>query len=109
MSEKTYALYGADNTFVFVVPTTANKLTVAQAVESQFSVTVEKVRIVIEKGKTKQSYQKRNRPVTGKRADRKKAYVRVKKSDNIPIFAAIEEEEKKAKKAQEKAAKKRDK
>jgi large subunit ribosomal protein L23 len=107
MSEKTYALYGAENTFVFVVPSSANKLTVAQAVASQFGVTVEKVRIVIEKGKTKQSYQKRNRPVSGKRSDRKKAYVRLKAGDSIPIFAAIEEEEKKAKKAEEKAAKKK--
>jgi large subunit ribosomal protein L23 len=107
MSEKTYALYGAENTFVFVVPSSANKLTVAQAVASQFGVTVEKVRIVIEKGKAKQSYQKRNRPVAGKRSDRKKAYVRLKAGDSIPIFAAIEEEEKKAKKAEEKAAKKK--
>jgi large subunit ribosomal protein L23 len=107
MSEKTYALYGAENTFVFIVPSSANKLTVAQAVASQFGVTVEKVRIANEKGKTKQSYQKRNRPIAGKRSDKKKAYVRLKAGDSIPIFAAIEEEEKKAKKAEEKAAKKK--
>jgi large subunit ribosomal protein L23 len=96
MSEKTYALSTSENTFVFVVPDSANKLTVARAVEAQFDVAVEDVRIMIEKGKTKRSYHKKSRPIAGKRADRKKAYVRLKKGDKIPIFAEIEEAEKKA-------------
>jgi large subunit ribosomal protein L23 len=106
MSEKTYALAQSENTFVFVVPKSANKMEVAGAVETQFDVTVETVRVLTEKGKTKQSYRKRNRPVAGKRADRKKAYVRLKKGDSIPIFAAVEEAEKKAEKAEAKAKKK---
>jgi large subunit ribosomal protein L23 len=106
MSEKTYALAQSENTFVFVVPGSANKMTVAGAVEAQFGVTVEDVRIMIEKGKIKQARRKRSRPVSGKRPDRKKAYVRVKQEDNIPIFAAVEEAEKKAQKAEAKAKKK---
>ncbi len=106
MSEKTYALAQSENTFVFVVPSSANKMTVSSAVEAQFGVTVEDVRILIEKGKAKQAYRKRSRPVTGKRADRKKAYVRIKQGDNIPIFAAMEEAEKKAEKDAAKAKKK---
>ena len=106
MSEKTYALAQSENTFVFVVPASANKMTVAGAVQAQFGVTVEDVRIMIEKGKIKQARRKRSRPVSGKRPDRKKAYVRIKEGDNIPIFAAVEEAEKKAQKAEAKAKKK---
>lgn len=104
MSEKTYDLYQRENIFVFVVPKAANKITVADAIKDQFGVTVEGVRIMIEKGKAKQSYSKRKRPVAGKRADKKKAYVKVKKGDKIPIFDAIEEAEKKAEKAEAKQA-----
>lgn len=94
LSEKAYAQSLAQNTFVFGVPITANKLTVADAVAAQFEVTVEEVRIVVVKGKTKQSYRKGRRPVAGKRADVKKAYVRLKDGDTINIFG--EPEDKKA-------------
>lgn len=94
LSEKAYAQSLEQNTFVFGVPITANKLTVASAVAAQFEVTVEEVRIVVVKGKTKQSYRKGRRPVAGKRADVKKAYVRLKAGDTINIFG--EPEDKKA-------------
>lgn len=106
MSEKTYGLYQNDNTYVFVVPSDANKMTVAEAVKVQFDVSVESVRILNEKGKTKQSYKKKFRPLSGKRTDKKKAYVKVKKGDNIPVFAAVEEAEKKVAKKEAKAKKK---
>ncbi len=106
MTEKTYAMSQLNNTYVFDVPKSANKLQVADAVASQFEVTVENVRIVVAKGKSKVSYRKRSRGVVGKRADIKKAYVSVKEGDTIPVFAAIEEAEAKEKKAEEKAAKK---
>lgn len=103
-SEKTYQLAKRDNTYVFDVPLSENKLTVRSAVESEFKVTVEDVRTTRIKGKTKQSYRKRSRPVAGKRSDVKHAYIRVKKGEKIPVFAAIEKEEEKAAKAAEKAA-----
>lgn len=108
MSEKTYALSHAINTYVFDVPKAANKIEVAKAVEQQFGVTVEQVRIVIVKGKIARSIRigGARKMVSGKRADIKKAYVRIKDGESIPIFASIDEAEAKAKKAEEKAAKK---
>lgn len=105
MSEKTYSIYQAENTYVFTVPSTANKMTVALAVESQFDVSVENVRMLVEKGKAKSSYQKNSNPVKGKRSNRKKAFVKVKKGQSIPIFASVEEAEKKAQKAEKKSKK----
>lgn len=109
MSEKAYASSQELNTYVFVVPTTANKAAVTAAVTEQFKVTVEDVRIAIVKGKSKKSYKKRNKPVIGHRANMKKAYVRLKAGDSIPIFEAMEEPketvvQKAVKKAGEKAA-----
>lgn len=112
MSEKAYASSQSQSTYVFEVPMTANKALVGAAVAEQFSVTVEDVRLTIIKGKAKKSYKKRSRPVTGHRANMKKAYVRIKDGENIPIFEAMMEEPKEtimskaAKKASEKAAEK---
>lgn len=86
MSEKAYALSQALNTYVFDVPKTANKLTVAKAITAQFKVTVHDVKIINAKGKPKKSYQKRNRPIDGLRVDVKKAYVRLIPGDSIDIF-----------------------
>ena|SRR5688572_1774822 len=114
MSEKAYASSQGMNTYVFVVPKTANKASVSQAVAEQFKVTVEDVRLAVVKGKTKKSYRKRTRPVVGHRADMKKAYVRLKAGDTIAIFEATEEPKetvmaKAVKKASEKAAEKTEK
>ena len=94
MSEKAYALSLISGTYVFDVPTSANKNTIADAVESQFKVTVTNVRTARAKGKVKLSYQKRNRPVHGKRADVKRAYVQLKDGDKLPFFEVPEEEKK---------------
>lgn len=99
MSEKAYALSQVNNTYVFDVPVTSNKNIIAKAVEDQFNVTVISVRVAIAKGKQKMSYQKRNRPVTGKRADVKRAYVQLKDGDKLPIFDAPEDEKKEKKSA----------
>lgn len=108
MSEKAYAQSHELNTFVFDVPKTANKFEIAKAVESQFSVSVENVKVLVAKGKTARSIRiggvRKN--VYGKRTDIKKAYVRLKEGDTIPVFASIDEAEEKAKKAQAKAEKK---
>lgn len=110
MSEKAYALSNERNTYVFVVPKDANKVTVAAAIADQFSVTVESVNINILKGKAKRTYRRGGRPLTGRTVDAKKAYVRIKEGDQIPVFAAMEEEDAKAEKTakvMEKAAEKR--
>ncbi|MEO5627648.1 MAG: 50S ribosomal protein L23 [Candidatus Saccharimonadales bacterium] len=113
MSEKAYALSTSQNTYVFAVPYESNKVTVAAAVEAQFKVTVEEVNISLLKGKKKRSYRRGGRPTVGETSIIKKAYVRVKAGDSIPIFAAMEEEDAKAektsaaiKKATDKKAKK---
>lgn len=91
MSEKAYAQSQTNNVYVFVVPNTANKQTVAEAVESQFGVTVTQVRTVVQSGKRLTSRSKRTRGVTVHRKDIKKAYVTVKAGDHIAIFDAPEE------------------
>ena len=106
MSEKTYASSQATNTFVFDVPTSINKHSVAEAVQAQFGVTVVNVRTTIIKGKVKRTYRKRGKSVTGARVDIKKAFVTLKEGDSIPVFTAVEEQEKKEAKAVEKAEKK---
>lgn len=105
MSEKTYGLSKLQNTYVFDVPKSANKMEVAAAVQDQFKVKVIDVNIIIVKGKVKQSYRKRSRPVSGKRADVKKAYVRVAEGDKIPVFDAIDEATEQQEKTQEQVAK----
>lgn len=100
VSEKAYGLSQTQNVYVFNVPLTANKLTVANAVSEQFGVTVETVNIVVSKGKTVRTIRlgnRRSRPGTGKRANTKKAYVTLKAGDKIAIFD--EPEEPKAKKS----------
>lgn len=106
MSEKAYASSVALNTYVFDVPVTANKMLVAQAVEAQFGVTVDDVKMIVVKGKVKKSYQKRNRPVDGVRAKSKKAYVRLSDGSSINLFG---EEEKAEAKTDKKTDKKDDK
>jgi large subunit ribosomal protein L23 len=108
MSEKAYGLSHEINTFVFDVPKTSNKIEVARAVSAQFKVSVEDVRITVVKGKQARSIRigGARKMVSGKRPDIKKAYVRIKAGDTIPIFASIDEAEEKAKKAEAKAAKK---
>ena len=92
ISEKAYGQSQSANVYVFVVPQEANKLTVAQAVEAQFEVTVLSVNITNVKGKVKTSYRKRGARNTGARTDIKKAYVTVKQGDVIPVFATEEDE-----------------
>ena len=106
MSEKAYEQSLKDNVYVFVVPLTSNKHTVADAVTSQFEVTVTNVRIVVQKGKAVAARRRRKPSGVGHRADMKKAYVTLKAGDHIAIFDAPEEsksDKKTAKKAEKKA------
>ncbi|PLS81883.1 50S ribosomal protein L23 [Candidatus Saccharibacteria bacterium] len=91
MSEKAYAAT-QQNTYVFTVPTTANKQQIASAVAEQYGVKVTDVRAVIVKGKpVRASRGKRAYPATAYRSNIKKAYVTVAEGDSIKIF---DEEEK---------------
>lgn len=108
MSEKAYALSTSDNVYVFVVPSIANKLTVASSIASQFDVTVTNVRIVVQKGKAVAARRRRARSGIGYRADMKKAYVTLKKGDHIAIFDTPDDKVKESK-ADKKAAKKAEK
>jgi large subunit ribosomal protein L23 len=67
--------------YVFEVPTSANKIEVAKAVEAAFKVQVTDVNILITKGKTK-----RFRNVFGRQKDVKKALVKLKKGQKISLF-----------------------
>ena len=107
MSEKAYMLSEVRNTYVLDVPGDANKDTVAKAVAAQFAVTVETVRVINVKGKTKRTVRKGGRPTMGRRSDIKKAYVTLKEGDKLPFFA--EPEEAKADKKADKKAKKEEK
>jgi large subunit ribosomal protein L23 len=94
MSEKSYA-QSQNGIYIFNVPTTATKEQIATAVSKQFNVAVVTVNVVLAKGKVKQSYRKGGKPVTGRRRNVKKAYVRLAEGNSIPVFAAVEAEEKK--------------
>jgi large subunit ribosomal protein L23 len=91
LSEKAYEQSKTNNVYIFAVPITANKFSIAEAVASQFEVAVTKVRIVVQKGKAVPARRRRARPGVGYRADMKKAYVTLKEGDHIAIFDAEEE------------------
>lgn len=95
MSEKAYQQSLMQQTYVFVVPKSANKVQIKAAVEAQYGVTVEDVNVVVQSGKKARSVRLGNRkarPIVGERSTFKKAYVKLKDGDSIKIF---EEEEKK--------------
>ena len=101
LSEKTYA-QSAKRVFAFEVPTDSNKHDVARAVEAQFDVTVTGVNILSHSGKAKRTISAKGRRVRdGREAAVKKAYVTLAEGNSLPFFAAIEEEDAKAVKAQE--------
>ena len=89
VSEKAYAL-SQSGTYVFVVPTSTNKVEVAKAVTAQFNVTVISVNMTVQKGKPVRFYRK-GKFDNGTRSDIKKAYVRLAEGNTIPVFAATEE------------------
>jgi large subunit ribosomal protein L23 len=91
ISEKAYGIAQTKNVYVFQVPVDVGKLEVAQAVTAQFDVHVLEVNILNVKGKVKRTVRRGGRPIMGKRADFKKAYVTIKAGQTIPIFAAEDE------------------
>lgn len=95
ISEKSFALSQTRNTYIFNVDLDMNRSMVAEMVAKEYSVEVEKVNISVAKGKAVKFYTLKSRRAThGTRSDVKKAYVRLKAGQTIPIFAALTEEEK---------------
>lgn len=88
ISEKAYGQSQTKNTYVFEVPTDANRNQVAEAVTTQFDVTVTSVNILNVKGKAKRSIRKGGRQSLGRDNDIKKAYVTLKEGDSIAVFAS---------------------
>ena len=80
ISEK--AIYLAERgIYIFEVPTSANKIEVAKAVEAAFKVNVTAVNMVIIKGKIK-----RYKQILGRRQDVKKAMIKLEKGQKITLF-----------------------
>jgi ribosomal protein L23 len=76
ISEKAYALSESGNTYIFDVPTNANKHDIAKSVNDQYEVKVTGVRISAVPGKAVRSYRKRGRKsINGQRSNIRKAYV----------------------------------
>ncbi len=91
ISEKAIQFADEKNTYVFFVPKSANKITIAEAVKSRYDVEVISVRTQIVKGKSKQMPVKRGRMlIKGVRSDMKKAYVTLKSGDSISLFEGSE-------------------
>ena len=82
ITEKTTELM-AEGKYVFKVAKNANKIEIAKAVKEIFNVKVEKVNTVNVKGKTK-----RIGRTSGKRANYKKAIVKLAEGSTIEFFNA---------------------
>ncbi len=80
VSEKAFFL-AERGIYVFEVPSSANKIEIAKAVEAAFKVNVTDVNIVVAKGKVK-----RFRRLVGRERDIKKAMVKVKAGQSIALF-----------------------
>jgi large subunit ribosomal protein L23 len=84
ITEKNSLARDADNEYVFEVHSEATKPAIKLAVEELFAVKVEEVRTLITRGK--------NRRVgrhTGKKANRKKAFVRLATGQTIDFFEGV--------------------
>ena len=105
-TEKAYNLE-AKRTYVFFVPRSASKQSIAQAIAEAFKVTVTSVRVANRKGKaTRFSRGKHAYPGITYKQDHKVAYVTVKEGDKIPVFEEEKKPEQKPEKAEKKTAKK---
>ena len=80
VSEKSYGLID-NNAYTFMVHKEANKIEIRQAVETLWDVKVLSVNTINRKGKTK-----RFRFTEGRRADTKRAIVKLREGDKIDLF-----------------------
>lgn len=81
VSEKGTRLKDSENSYLFAVERTANKVEIAAAVEEIFEVKVTKVRTMIAHGKPR-----RTRASEGHRSDWKKAVVTLAEGQTIDVF-----------------------
>lgn len=83
ISEKSTTVADANQQFVFKVLPDANKLEIKKAVELMFEVKVDSVQVSNVKGKRKRFGQ-----VPGRRADWKKAYVKLQPGQDLDFMGA---------------------
>ena len=81
VSEKSYDLIDAANTYTFLVDPRSNKTEIKQAIAEIFEVGVVRVNVQNRKGKLK-----RTGWVMGRRKDAKRALVKLVPGDSIDIF-----------------------
>ncbi len=81
VSEKSFDLIEAYNTYSFLVDPRANKTEIRQSVETVFGVEVLSVNTYNRRGKTK-----RTRRTLGRRKDTKRALVTLAEEDSIDLF-----------------------
>jgi ribosomal protein L23 len=95
-TEKAYRLVSGQNTYVFNVPTAANKQEIVDAVEAQYEgVKVASIKTAVQNGKAVRFSRGKNRyPGTTHRQNTKKAYVTLSEG-KIRVFDEATEEEKK--------------
>lgn len=95
-TEKAYRLVTSQNTYVFDVPTSANKQQIVAAVEAQYeNVKVASIKTVVQSGKSVRFSRGKNRyPGTTTRQNTKKAYVTLSEG-KIKVFEQEETKEKK--------------
>jgi len=80
ISEKSFA-FAENGKYVFWVPLSANKIEIGKAIKERFKVDVVSINTVLVKGKVKSL-----KRIIGKRKDRKKAIVTLKKGQEIKEF-----------------------
>ncbi|OQX71152.1 MAG: 50S ribosomal protein L23 [Candidatus Cloacimonas sp. 4484_275] len=80
ITEKSNLLKEHNNSYAFKVDIDANKVEIKNAIEEIFHVNVEKVNTIRQRGKIK-----RMGRFSGKKADWKKAIVKLKKGDTIEL------------------------
>jgi len=85
LTEKALKMQESASKYAFVVNKESNKILIKQAVEKKFDVTVDNVRTVNVKGKSKQMNTRRG-ITRGKRSDWKKAIVTLRSGDKIDFF-----------------------
>src|SRR5687768_7615431 len=87
VSEKAMAQAEAGQTYSFLVPLSASKLEISEAVKKQFSVKVAAVNSHRLKGKAQATLvQRGSRRIKGQRSDVKKAVVKLEAGEKISLF-----------------------
>ena len=89
VSEKAVGQAEAANTYHFKIRVDANKIDVKKAIEKKFDVKVKDVRVINVLGKAKRQYT-RTGVINGKKADWKKAIVRLYDGYNLDLYSTVE-------------------